>query len=100
MKKTFVNGWEYEKKLDCFFELPISKELTLSIYDTEDGYEIEVIKDIDGNNEEVIDCMIYQTEKWERLKDLLYYAKNNSYIREVRKLIRQAIKDNMKVKEI
>lgn len=94
MKNTKVNGYNYYGTLTGFFELPLSNNLTLSIYDSEEGYEIEIIEGIDEENE-YIDCMIYQTKKWERLKDLLYYAKKNTYSSSIRKLIKRAIIENM-----
>lgn len=76
-----LNGYDIDKELQSFFELPIDKDTTLSIYDTEEGYEIEFIENIDKINEEVIDDMIYSTEKWERLKDLLQYTIDNTYVK-------------------
>ena len=66
-----INGYDIDKELKGFFELPIDNDTTLSIYDTEEGYEIEFIENIDKINEEVIDVMIYDTDKWEKLYDLL-----------------------------
>ena len=75
-----LNGYDINKELQSFFELPIDNITTLSIYDTEEGYEIEFIENIDKINEEVTDVMIYSTEKWERLKDLLQYTIDNTYV--------------------
>lgn len=94
MKNTKINGYNYYGTLTGFFELPLSNDLTLSIYDSEEGYEIEIIKDIDNLNE-YVDCMIFETKKWERLKDLLYYAKKNTYSSSIRKLIKRAIIESM-----
>ena len=99
MKEMYVNGYLYKGKLEGFFELPLGNNLTLSIYDSEEGYEIEIIEDVDYANE-YIDCMIFKTTKWERLKDLLYFAKNNTYSSDIRKRIKKAIKENTTYKEV
>ena len=41
-----LNGYYLDGELKGFFELPIDKDTTLSIYDTEEGYEIEFIENI------------------------------------------------------
>ena len=99
MKNTKRNVYDYYGTLTGFFELPLSNNLTLSIYDSEEGYEIEIIEGIDEENE-YIDCMIFETKKWERLKDLLYYAKKNTYSSDIRKRIEKALKENIIYKEI
>lgn len=76
-----LNGYYLDSELKGFFELPIDNDTTLSIYDTEEGYEIEFIENIDKINEEVIDVMLYDTEKWETLSDLLEYTINNTYVK-------------------
>ena len=76
-----LNGYHLDGELKGFFELPIDKDTTLSIYDTEEGYEIEFIENIDMINEEVIDFMMYDTEKWEKLIDLLQYTIDNTYVK-------------------
>ena len=81
-----INGYDMNKELECFFELPLGNNLTLSIYDSEEGYEIEVIDDIDGENE-YVDCMIYLTDKYEKLSDLLTYAIHNTYSEDIKERI-------------
>ena len=76
-----INGYDIDKELKGSFELPIDNDTTLSIYDTEDGYEIEFIENINKINEEVIDVMIYDTDKWEKLYDLLQYTITNTYVK-------------------
>lgn len=76
-----INGYEYKGLLQGFFELPIDEITTLSIYDSEEGYEIEFIENIDEPNEEIVDCMIYETQDWETLDNLLEFTINNTYIK-------------------
>lgn len=89
-----LNGYHLDSELKGFFELPIDKDTTLSIYDTEEGYEIEFIENIDKINEEVIDVMIYTTEKWERLKDLLQYTIDNTYVKYYKNRIIKILEGN------
>lgn len=88
--KNNINGYNINEKLQSFFELYIGNNLTLSIYDSDEGYEIEVIEGIDEENE-YIDTMIYLTDKWENLKTLLDYTMNNLYSDKIRELLKKEI---------
>lgn len=76
-----INGYEYKGLLKGFFELPIDNNTTLSIYDSEEGYEIEFIENIDKIDENYIDCMIYESQDWETLDNLLKFTINNTYVK-------------------
>lgn len=91
--KKIINGYDIDKELQSFFELPLGDNLTLSIYDSEEGYEIEVIEGIDEQNN-YIDCIIYQTNKWEKLRSLILYAINNTYSNNIKNKIIKELKEN------
>ena len=90
--KNNINGYNINEDLKSFFELPLGDDLILSIYDSEEGYEIEIIEDIDNKNE-YIDTMIYECYNWEKLKTLIEYAINNTYSRYLKNLIIEKVKE-------